>query len=442
MKHIRIIGGGPGDEAYILPMARQAVAESSLIIGDKRLLQTFGLEADETHIFEMGRMMERLEWLKNQPDSLSAGILVSGDPLMYSLFRLVRRTFPDAQVEIIPGIGSIQAFAARLGESMEDVKIISAHGRNMPGNMLVKEVFRSPKLFVLCDNERTPDWIAGQLIKAGLTSVDMAAGSRISYPDEVIVSGGPAAVFREKYPALSLVMIKNSEAADPVERFGACEAGNKDLTCDRAPLLGERAFLPGDAPFLLRDSAFLRNRTPMTREEVRWIALGKMGLLADSVVWDVGAGTGSVSLECARHCPAGKVIAIEKNPEALKILYQNREHLRAANMEIIEGTAPEALEGLQRPTHVFVGGAGRALSGILEKICRYGAGIRILIACVTLETMTEAYSLLDSMKGLRRREIVTIRIETDRPVGSYHLMEGGHPVTLVIAETWNKEEEY
>lgn len=414
MKHIRIIGGGPGDEAYILPMARQAVAESSLIIGDKRLLQAFGLEADETHIFEMGRMMERLEWLKNQPDSLSAGILVSGDPLMYSLFRLVRRTFPDVQVEIIPGIGSIQAFAARLGESMEDAKIISAHGRNMPGNMLVKEVFRSPKLFILCDNERTPDWIAGQLIKAGLTSVDMSAGSRISYPDEVIVSGGPAAVFREKYPALSLVMIKNSEAADPSET----------------------------SSFLLRDSAFLRNRTPMTREEVRWIALGKMGLLADSVVWDVGAGTGSVSLECARQCPAGKVIAIEKNPEALKILYQNREHLRAANMEIIEGTAPEALEGLQRPTHVFVGGAGRALSGILEKICSYGAGIRILIACVTLETMTEAYSLLDSMKDLRRREIVTIRIETDRPVGSYHLMEGGHPVTLVIAETWNEEEEY
>ena len=160
MKHIRIIGGGPGDEAYILPMARQAVAESSLIIGDKRLLQAFGLEADETHIFEMGRMMERLEWLKNQPDSLSAGILVSGDPLIYSLYRLVRRTFPDAQVEIIPGIGSIQAFAARLGESMEDAKILSAHGRNMPGKMLVKEVSRSPKLFILCDNERTPDWIA------------------------------------------------------------------------------------------------------------------------------------------------------------------------------------------------------------------------------------------------------------------------------------------
>ena len=427
MKHIRIIGGGPGDEAYILPMARQAVAKSSLIIGDKRLLQTFGLEADEIHIFEMGRMMERLEWLKNQPDSLSVGILVSGDPLMYSLFRLVRRTFPDAQAEIIPGIGSIQAFAARLGESMEDAKILSAHGRNMSGGMLVKEVSHSPKLFILCDNERTPDWMAGQLINAGLTSVDMAAGSRISYPDEIIISGGPEDVFRGKYPALSLVMIKNPEAEAPAEQSGTCENASEGLTRDSGALL--------------RDSEFLRNRTPMTREEVRWIALGKMGLSADSVVWDVGAGTGSISLECARQCPAGKVIAIEKNPEALKILYQNREHLRAGNMEIIEGIAPEAFEGLQRPTHVFVGGAGRDLSGILEKICRYGAGIQILIACVTLETMTEAYRLLDSMEGLRRKEIVTIRIETARPVGSYHLMEGGHPVTLVIAETWNEGEE-
>lgn len=428
MKHIRIIGGGPGDKTYILPMARQAVAESSLIIGDKRLLQTFGLEADGTHIFEMGRMMERLEWLKKQPDSLSAGILVSGDPLMYSLFRLVRRTFPDAQIEIVPGIGSIQAFAARLGESMEDAKILSAHGRNMSGEMLVKEVFSSSKLFILCDNERTPDRMAGELIKAGLTSVDMAAGSRISYPDEVIVSGGPEAVSREEYPALSLVMIKNPEAEAPAERSGANENTCGGLACDGVSLL--------------RDGAFLRNGTPMTREEVRWVALGKMGLSANSVVWDVGAGTGSVSIECARQCPAGKVISIEKNPEALKILYQNREHFGISNMDIIEGTAPEVFEGLERPTHVFIGGAGRALSAILEKICRYGADIQILIACVTLETMTEAYRLVDSVKGLRRREIVTVRIETARPVGSYHLMEGGHPVTLITAETWNEGEKH
>lgn len=112
----------------------------------------------------------------------------------------------------------------------------------------MKEVSRSLKLFILCDNERTPARMAGELIKAGLTSVDMAAGSRISYPDEAIVSGGPEAVFRERYPALSLVMIKNPEAAAPAERSGANENTCGGPACDGVSLL--------------RDGAFLRNGTP------------------------------------------------------------------------------------------------------------------------------------------------------------------------------------
>lgn len=443
MKDIKIIGGGPGDASYILPMARQAVEQSDLIIGDRRLLQTFGLAADNEYIFEMGRMMERLEWLKKRPDSLRVGILVSGDPLMYSMFRLVRRTFPKAKITVIPGIGSIQAFAARLGESMEDARIISAHGRDMTGDTLVKAVRQYPKLFILCDNERTPDWMAEQLMDAGLTAVDMAAGSRLSYSDENIVFGSPANIFHgpsvqgdnsendgranpgnRKYPALSLVMIKNPNVLSNTEGMSETKSMLK----------------PSDGA-LLRDAAFSRNKTPMTREEIRWIAVGKMQLSENSVVWDVGAGTGSVSVECARRCPSGKVISIEKNQRALEVLYENRERLTQRNMEIIEGTAPEAFEGLLRPSHVFIGGAGGALREILERICQYGAGIRVIIACVTMETMMEAYKLSDTIAGLKRREMVSVRIETERPVGSYHLMEGGHPVTLIIAETCSGQEE-
>ncbi len=410
MKDIIIIGGGPGDASYILPAARQAVSQCGLIIGDKRLLEIFGLEADGKYIFEMGRMVDRLRWLKEQPDSLRVGILVSGDPLMYSMLRLVQRTFPEAKIHIVPGIGSIQVFAARLGESLEEAKIISAHGRNMTGGMLAAAVRENSKLFILCDHERTPDWMAGQLIDAGLTSVHMAVGSRISYPDEILLSGSPQDVLCGKgYPPLSLVMVKNLAAVPVSSGF-------------------------------FRDGAFLRNRTPMTREEIRWIAVGKLGLSANSVVWDVGAGTGSVSVECAGRCPSGKVIAIEKNPRALEVLRQNQAYLAPVNMEIIEGAAPAAFKGLERPSHVFIGGSGGALAEILKEICRYGAGIRIVIACVTLETMMEAYKLSGSMEGLRRQEAVTIRIETDRPVGNYHLMEGGHPVTLIIAETCSGQE--
>lgn len=304
---------------------------------------------------------------------------------------------------------------------MEEAKIISAHGRNMTGESLAAAVCQYPKLFILCDNERTPEWVAGQLVDMGLTAVDMAAGSRISYPDERILSGSPKQLLGTEWPALSLVMIKNQ----------------RDDKVQSPAMNGKQSAVQK----LLRDDEFLRNQTPMTREEVRWIILGKLNLSSDSVLWDVGAGTGSVSIECARHCPLGKVIAVEKNPKALEILYENRKQLASDNMEIIEGAAPEALEGLERPTHVFVGGAGRALKGILKALCQKGPGIKVVIACVTLETMIEACQLAETMEGLEKTELLTIRIEKERPVGSYHLMEGGHPVTLLIARTCGGQEE-
>ena len=421
MKDIRIIGGGPGDTEYLLPAARQAAEQCDLIIGDGRMLRAFELEVDEKRVFEMGPMMKRLEWLKEQPDSFKAGILVSGDPLIYSMFRLVRRTFPEAEVRIVPGIGSVQAFAARLGESMEESKIISAHGRNMTGEFLAAAVRQYPKLFILCDNERTPEWVAGQLMDMGLAAVDMSAGSRISYPDERILSGSPKQLLGTEWPALSLVMIKS-------------KSDDKEQS---VPMNGKQSALNR----LLRDDEFLRNQTPMTREEVRWIILGKLNLSPDSVLWDVGAGTGSVSVECARHCPMGKVIAVEKNPRALEVLYENQKQLASDNMEIIEGAAPEVLEGLERPTHVFIGGAGRALKDILKVLCKKGPGIKVVIVSVTLETMIEACQLAESMGGLEKTEHLTIRIEKERPVGSYHLMEGGHPVTLLIVRTCGGQEE-
>jgi precorrin-6Y C5,15-methyltransferase (decarboxylating) len=357
----------------------------------------------------MGRMMEALKWLESQPDEKRVGILVSGDPLMYSLYRLVRRTFSGAEVEIIPGVGSIQMFAAKLGETLEDAMVLSAHGRDMGREKLASAVTKYSKLFLLCDREQTPGWLAKQLMEAGMDSVLMAAGSYISYPEESIVSGSPEEISLGEYPPLSLVMIKHPEK-DSLNNYEGREG-------------------------LIRDSEFLRNQTPMTKEEIRWIAVGKMNLTSDAIVWDVGAGTGSVSIECAGRCPLGKVIAIEKNSRALEVLYPNCRRMAPGNIEIVEGAAPEVLDGLPKPTHVFIGGAGGALRGILEHLCRRGPGIRAVISCVTLETMMEAYDLSDSIPGLKRMELVTIRIEAERPVGSYHLMEGGHPVTLIVVET-------
>lgn len=407
MKKITIIGGGPGDENYILPAARKRIEACDWVVGDRRLLESFRLDPEEEKVHVMDRMMETMAWIGEQDASKHIGILVSGDPLMYSVYRMVRRTFPEAEVTVIPGIGSIQAFAARLGESMEDARIISGHGRNLSEKSLTEEVKKCAKLFILCDKVRTPAWTARVLTDSGLGNVQMASGSCMTYPDERIVLGKPEIFLNEDFPTLSLVMVKNPDAVS----------------------VSESGFS------LLSDNQFSRNKTPMTREEIRWIILGKLGLSEKSVFWDIGAGTGSISVEAALRCREGKVIAIERNPQAFSVLYENRKRLATDTMEIVEGRALEVLDGLPVPTHVFIGGAGGELKEILEKICDLGPDIRILISCVTLETMTLAYELCRISEKLKIPELVTIRIEHSRPLGNYHIMDGAHPVTLIMTET-------
>ena len=115
MKKITVIGGGPGNEAYILPAARQKAAACDRIAGDRRILESFGISAEDERVHVMDRIMETMAWIGAQDSETHIGILVSGDPMLYSLYRMVVRTFPAAEVDIVPGISSVQAFAARLG---------------------------------------------------------------------------------------------------------------------------------------------------------------------------------------------------------------------------------------------------------------------------------------------------------------------------------------
>lgn len=138
MKKITVIGGGPGNEAYILPAARQKAAACDRIAGDRRILESFGISAEDERVHVMDRIMETMAWIGAQDSETHIGILVSGDPMLYSLYRMVVRTFPAAEVDIVPGISSVQAFAARLGESMEDARLVSGHGRNLSEKALAE----------------------------------------------------------------------------------------------------------------------------------------------------------------------------------------------------------------------------------------------------------------------------------------------------------------
>ena len=408
MKYITVIGSGPGCEDYLLPAAVKTAQNCDRVVADKGLVAVLE-KAEVTSVETMESVVQTLSDMEAMEEESRMALFVSGDPAYYSMYRMVKRVYPDMCVDYIPGISSLQMMAARAGVTMEDAAILSGHGRALSISELYFDVRKREAVFVLCDGLCTPSWIGEKLVEGGVTDVRMWAGSRLTYEDEICDQGSPESFIGKNYPALTVVCIKN-------------EHRNKK-----------------EETVLVRDEQFCRNATPMTREEIRWSVIGKLELKPSSVLWDIGAGTGSISIEAARLCPKGQVISFERNPRALEILEENKERFEADNMRIISGDALEVLmdqdpkqtDAIPKPTHVFLGGTGGDLEALLDRIVAYGPWIQVMISCVTLETTAKAVQSFCRGDRFCDVDIVTIQTEHGRTVGDYHLMEADHRVTLI-----------
>ncbi len=178
------------------------------------------------------------------------------------------------------------------------------------------------------------------------------------------------------------------------------------------------------------DGAFLRAEVPMTKQEVRAVTLAKLGVTKRAVCWDVGAGTGSVSLEMAECAEDGVVYAVEQKPEACELIEKNKLHLGVSNVTVVRGTAPEALEALPAPTHVFIGGSSGNMKEILELVLQKNPQARIVLNTVTAESFAEAVGLLKALP-VTDTEIVELSAAHGRRVGRYHLMTAQNPVFVI-----------
>ena len=180
------------------------------------------------------------------------------------------------------------------------------------------------------------------------------------------------------------------------------------------------------------DELFIRGDVPMTKLEVRAVALAKLRLTATDTVWDVGAGTGSVSIEAALVARAGSVWAVERNAAGVRLIRENADAFGCGNVHAVPGVAPEALAKLPVPDAVFVGGSAGELPSIVEAALEKNSQVRLCVPCVTVETLTEACALLSGsrFKGFEACQVSAARAEA---VGSHHLMKAQNPVFLVSA---------
>ena len=297
-----------GNEKNRTVEAEQICQSADLLIGARRMLQSVKTEGKA--VFESYKPDEIAAYLAEHPQYETAAVLLSGDIGFYSgakkLYDAIERTEGLEQMEIYPvsGISSVVYFCGKLGGSWEDVHLLSLHGRKQN---LIDAVKYHEKVFVLCGEKDGIPKICCKLKEYGLGDVKVAVGTDLSYEQERIVQGTAESLMKEDFAPLSVLLICNP---DVKKRIGHG----------------------------LDDDLFLRGKVPMTKSEVRSISLSKLRLHKDAVVWDVGAGTGSVSIEAASLAKDGVVYAIEKKDEAIDLLEQPA-LLEAAKAEFRQRTA-------------------------------------------------------------------------------------------------------
>lgn len=396
--HIYIIGIGPGHPDLLTIEAQKAIAASSILVGDKRMLQFWDGAAKEVHETYKPSEIRRIA-ASHAAGTDTMAVLVSGDVGFFSLAELLR-DIPGCIVTRIPGISSLVYFAAKLQIPWQDAYIISRHGRQAP---LVWAVQCHPKVFCLTGGEDSVSVLCQELCRYGLQEVYVQAGIDLSYPQERIVSGTAAQLAQQNLQGLAVMMIHNDRAA------------RRSL-----PLHG------------LADDLFQRGHAPMTKQEVRCIALSKLQPQPDDTIYDVGAGTGSCSIELALQVPWGHVYAMEINQEALQVLQQNKEQFAVSQLTIVPGDAAETIQDLPVPQRVFIGGTKGKLEPILDRIYKKNPCCVVVMTAITVETLAAVTAYYARQAGCTL-DITQVSIAKSKAVGTYHMMMGQNPIYILSA---------
>lgn len=396
---VNIVGIGPGNPDLLTGEARQAIAASNILLGDKRMLSAFA-DSSKT-VYDTIKTSAIAEVAaKADPARDVLAVLVSGDVGFFSLAKTISGKLPDCECVRYCGISSLVYFASKLQLSWDDAKIVSMHGRDQN---LVAAVAQNKKVFSLTGGDHSPQALCKQLCEHGLGQVLVYVGENLSYPEEKITQGTAEEISALSFPSLSVMMLLNDEA-----------------NCFEPTVHG------------LADDLFMRSKVPMTKQEVRSVSMSKLMPKATDVIYDIGAGTGSCSVELALIAKQGKVWAFERNPIAVELLGKNKELFGLTNLDVIAGEALENIKAMPAPDCVFVGGSGGDLCEMLDVIYAKNSKCRIVINAITVETLAQVAAYYKEHPDYSL-EIVNVFVARSKKLGSYNLMMAQNPVYVMTA---------
>ena len=386
---VDIVGIGPGSRSLQTPQVQQILQEAQCLIGAKRMLEA--VQHPGALCCPAIAPAAIRECMEQHPEMSRFAVVMSGDVGFFSGTKKLLEELDGWNVAVHPGISSLVYLCAKFGKSYEDVEMVTLHGRQNP---ILLPLSRGKRVFALVGGDNGMGKLLHHLQENGLGNTMVYAGENLSYPQERLYQGTAESLRDTVFDPLCVALL------EPTQGF---------------------CYTPG-----LPDEAFRRTESvPMTKSEIRAVCLSKLALPEGAEVWDVGAGTGSVTVEMALSAPRGQVYAIEQKPAAVETLRANVGLFHTDNVTVVPGTAPEACCEIPAPTHAFLGGTSGNLQEIVDVILSKNPEARIVATAVTMESIA---ALTACAARFRRAEIVTLSVAKARPVGHYHLLTAQNPV--------------
>lgn len=405
--------------------ALEMIRKSEIVLANDRLLEVLkGYEEFESlkkRLRIINNVYETMDFIKSEmqnPKSKTITLLASGDPLFFGIGRMAVKEFDKEDVEILPDLSSIQVAFARIKEAWSDAFLMSFHGGPVPGKRRKLEyeiedipalLERHNKIAVLTDKENNPTVIAKKLLPTSnfsFPTLAMFVCERLGYPDEKITEGAPEDIAKQTFEHPNVVIILHSK-----EKISKTEAKIK---------------------FGLSEFEIAHSKGMITKDEVRAVTIHKLRLPESGVLWDIGAGSGSISIEVARLCPKLEIIAIEKNEEQIRHIENNKEAFNVRNIRIIKGEAPQALNGLPAPDRVFIGGSGGRLDEIVHSISEKMREGIVVINAVTIDTLNSAVKCLEE-DGFRV-DVTEVSVAKSKMINQKRHMSALNPIFIVKGE--------
>ena len=358
MKKALVIGVGGDGRVGLSSALQERIATADELWGSTRLLAEWD-DVATTRVRIGANIAQQVATLTERGDRQIV-VLASGDPGFYGVASTLLRHLPPTEVEIIPHTSSLQVAFARAGIPWSDAIFTSAHAR--PLAEVVGWAKRAHKLGVLTDPEHTPAHIAHTLLDAGVPDCRAIVAENLGLPDEKLTDTRLNLLPNQSFGPLNVLLLIHEDDWQPT------------------PLFAPRP-----------DDAYAHRRGLITKRDIRILALGRLALSETDVVWDIGAGSGAVSIEMAELAWRGIVYAVEQNNENIEYIQQNIARYSVLNLNLVAGHAPEALANLPAPNAVFIGGTSGAIEAIMQTTDRVAhPGCRVVLNLVTLDNLNRA----------------------------------------------------